>query len=84
MRVVEVKTALSQFWTGRVQAHTWEKLKVGKLESNGRIKTLTVARGLPLLEDSVKKFSLADLVGRSCFYILRVAGDRAASAFFNN
>jgi hypothetical protein len=62
MRVVEVKAALSQFWTGRVQAHAWEKLKVGRLESKGRSKTLTVARGLPLLEDTVKKFSLADLV----------------------
>ena len=83
MRVVDVKTALSQFWTGRVQAHAWEKLKVGILESKGRIKTFTVARGLPLLEDTVKKFSLADLVGPSCFSILRVDGYRAC-AFFNN
>jgi hypothetical protein len=43
-----------------------------------------VARGLPLLEDTVKKFSLADLVvDESCFF-LRVEGYRAASAFFNN
>jgi hypothetical protein len=62
MREVEVKTALSQFWTGRVQAHTWESSRSGKLESKARFKGFTVARGLPLLEDTVKKFSLADLV----------------------
>jgi hypothetical protein len=38
------------------------KLKVGKLESNARFKTLTVARDVSLLEKTVKKFSLADLV----------------------